>query len=315
MNINFSKTRIAGSAPLYFPYDADRNDVYSRAIAVGNLSFDEACLYIRRYFQTEALPNRSFVDVGANIGTYTLAIATLGVPTIAIEALAENFLLLSAGIERNRLRNVRCIFAAITDEIDIRHISGDSAWGSLTEQGNLVAGLTLDHVIAVNDVPPPALIKIDIEGHEHAALRGIEKSLEMHPDMDFLIEVIAGNQINLQFLEERGYYCYMIKLGSLIPASHVDFQECLVTDYFCTRKDIASPNFAATPILHRDDEVIAQLIALEVNSIATHRISIGARLQFAPEEIKNAPYVLDFLEVLKKDSDADVRNAVLSWMA
>ena len=65
--------------------------------------------------------NETFVDVGANIGSYSLRVANdnknKGVEVVAIEAHPENFKALRRNIQINNFRNVKTINKAASDAI------------------------------------------------------------------------------------------------------------------------------------------------------------------------------------------------------
>jgi hypothetical protein len=149
MLIEFVKVELPDSAPVWLPYVKERMDSHTIYVASGHYRYDEASRLLRRHFVNDSMRNRMLIDVGANIGAYTLAVASLGVPAIAIEALPDNFLLLTAAVEKNGLRNVRCIHAAMTDQMSVLQIGGASAWGYVSDQPGIpVPGLTLDHLLS-----------------------------------------------------------------------------------------------------------------------------------------------------------------------
>ncbi|HEV8680034.1 MAG TPA: FkbM family methyltransferase [Stellaceae bacterium] len=318
MQIEFVQAKLPDAAPVWLACDPARTDHYSLAVNSGNYNFGQSSLFVRRYFLGETRPNRVFVDVGANIGTFTLAVATLGVPTLAIEALPDNYVLLSAAVERNRLSNVQCYHAAISDRSEVLKISGHSAWGhiSANESGIPVPSLTLDQLLQNCGWCSAAFIKIDVEGHEFPVLLGAQRLIDGVRDLDMLIEVFAGHNKSLEYLEACGFHLYMLKLQSLIPCTSKDFQEPHVTDYFCTRRTIQSSSFANTPILARSADLSARLLAFEVNNPAARiRIEIAKRLKEAPPSMLQHGPVKQLMRKLTQDPDENVRAAILSWYA
>lgn len=81
----------------------------------------------------------------------------------------------------------------------------------------------LDEVLADD---PPSFVKCDVEGHEHAVLRGGEAILRRsHPVL--LIEIEQRHrrepvEVTLDYLAELDYDAYTLAEGGLQPADHFD---------------------------------------------------------------------------------------------
>ncbi len=131
------------------------------------------------------------LDIGANIGNFTMLAASRVGPfgrVIAVEPIARNRRLIALAAQHNRFSQVEIIAAAASDRvgtIDLRTHPQTSnsaivaAAGERLREGcgsNLsVPALVLDDVLA--DLDRLDLVKIDIEGMEPLALRGLEHSL------------------------------------------------------------------------------------------------------------------------------------------
>src|ERR1700722_17667293 len=89
-----------------------------------------------------------FIDVGANVGTYTIWAAELGAEVIAIEAAADTFALLEENIALNRYQ-VTAVRAAAGDHCGTaRFTSGLDSGNSLSPDGPVVTELvTIDSLI------------------------------------------------------------------------------------------------------------------------------------------------------------------------
>lgn len=126
------------------------------------------------------------VDVGANIGTHTIAFAKL-VGTegrvIAIEPQPEVFQLLEENVRANGLRQVERWSFAVSDAIGIgqlslpdysrRHNSGTASLGAGGGGGVAVELKPIDAL----ELPSCAVLKMDIEGWEDRALKGAVRTL------------------------------------------------------------------------------------------------------------------------------------------
>jgi FkbM family methyltransferase len=173
--------------------------------------------------------NETFVDVGANVGSYTLSAAKeykdKGVKIIAVEAQPDNYRALCRNIQINNFRNVKTINKAVTDHKgnvtlyefhDGIHVDSsryslyDKAF--LPENNILHAGGnllrldcdTLDNMLHDQRVD---VMKIDIEGAEVMALKGACNTLkklrkivvEIHGENDNIIhQILSEHDFDLQ---------------------------------------------------------------------------------------------------------------------
>jgi FkbM family methyltransferase len=122
-------------------------------------------------------------DVGANVGFYTVLFARLVGPTgsvVAFEPLPRNLRFLRNHVAMNRLKQVRVVDAAVGD-LDGESKFADEptgAMGKLSPTGTInVSVVSLDALIARQEIATPSLLKIDVEGAEGAVLRGAETML------------------------------------------------------------------------------------------------------------------------------------------
>jgi FkbM family methyltransferase len=173
--------------------------------------------------------NETFVDVGANIGSYSLKIANdykkKGVEVVAIEAHPENFKALDRNIKCNDLTNVKIINKAVCDHNGIvnlyeRSLDGSRAGSDIyslfnTSNSFLPNGKTLqiecdtlDNILAGHEIH---VMKIDIEGAEVLALKGATNTLkhlrkiivEIHGDnFEKVNEILERSNFNLEFSKE-----------------------------------------------------------------------------------------------------------------
>ena len=116
-----------------------------------------------------------FVDVGANVGTYTLWAAELGAEVIAFEPAADTFGLLRENIALNGYQ-VTAVQAAAGDHCGIaRFTAGRDVGNSLDPDGPVETELvTVDSLIGDRHVTG---MKVDVEGFEIDVLRGCARAL------------------------------------------------------------------------------------------------------------------------------------------
>jgi FkbM family methyltransferase len=116
-----------------------------------------------------------FVDVGANVGTYTIWAAEQGAEVIALEPAADTFGLLEENIALNGYR-VTAVRAAAGDHCgSARFTAGLDAGNSLAADGPVLTDLvTVDSLIGDRRVTG---MKVDVEGFEIDVLRGAARAL------------------------------------------------------------------------------------------------------------------------------------------
>ncbi len=131
------------------------------------------------------------LDIGANIGNFTMLAASRvgsGGRVIAVEPIARNRQLIARAAHSNGFSQVEIISGAASDEagtIELRTHPETSNAATLAasgerlrdEQGKLVSVPTLALDDQLADLDRLNLIKIDVEGMEPLAMRGLERTL------------------------------------------------------------------------------------------------------------------------------------------
>jgi FkbM family methyltransferase len=167
-----------------------------------------------------------FVDVGANVGTYTIWAAELGAEVIALEPAPDTFRLLEENIALNGYP-VTAVRAAAGDHCGTaRFTTGLDAANSLAADGpELTQLITVDALIGDRHVTG---MKIDVEGFEIDVLRGAVKALA---DQRIGLIQIEWNQASrfavgtdrrpaAELLADYGYRLYRPDLtGRLMPVA------------------------------------------------------------------------------------------------
>jgi len=150
--------------------------------------------YVVEWFEKSLSPGACVLDIGANIGLYTMRAASRVGSTgrvIAVEPLPQNHKALYAGISHNGFSNVWVLpFAASEKAGLIPAICGpDSSNGivgvrsSGTSLDDYVPTCRLDEVLSF--VPKIDVVKIDIEGHEPSAWKGMTTLMRRHRPVVF----------------------------------------------------------------------------------------------------------------------------------
>lgn len=158
----------------------------------------------REWLLSELKSTDVFYDIGANIGLFTLLAAEHCRTVVAFEPTSDTFSVLSNNVELNNSpENIRLIHAAASDKDGTQDIfvltNGKDAWNSMAvkpEAGEYrvdqITTVNVDAMVERGRIPPPTMIKIDVEGWELHVLQGLEETIAKHrPTM--LIEFTASN--------------------------------------------------------------------------------------------------------------------------
>jgi FkbM family methyltransferase len=172
-----------------------------------------------RYLAGRARAGTTAIDVGANVGLFTVPLARAvgsGGRVVAIEPDPENVARLEANLRLNRLANVLVQRVAAADgegEAEL-HVANDPAFHSTVavhagrEVGRTLRVPTtrLDTIWMRLGQPAVSAIKIDVEGAELAVLRGAETLLrETRPTL--LLEANTAGELRAltDWLAQRSY--------------------------------------------------------------------------------------------------------------
>ncbi|HUZ04019.1 MAG TPA: FkbM family methyltransferase [Acidobacteriaceae bacterium] len=167
---------------MYLP----RNSYCASEIYVTNANIDwGGDAYFARYADSK----KDFLDVGANIGYYSLYLSPLVRDVFAFEPDPRNFAALNINAATGR--NIKHIAKAVSSStgnvsMDIsgnpeisKVVSGDN--GTLS-----VEAITIDSFVSQNPDVSIGLIKIDAEGHESAVLAGAYDTIERDQPLLFI---------------------------------------------------------------------------------------------------------------------------------
>ena len=177
----------------------------------------------RRLFSELVHPGDLVLDVGANIGEFTAAFRDLAARVVAVEPQPR----LSEHLHR-RFRadpDVTVVQTAVSDHageallfcttadalatLEEERVTGATGAGAELEWGTSITVPlnTLDTLVAEHGAP--TLVKIDVEGHELGALRGLTT---VRPSVFFEVNRPGAYEV-LDLLAERGYTEFLLRLG------------------------------------------------------------------------------------------------------
>lgn len=224
-DIESLKTRLKtlkGELPIYL-HPASANDMISSYVRDFG-TWEEDLLN-----QTAAMvlkyPGLTFIDLGCNIGVYTLYMADLGANVIAVDPVIDNLKLLSLSLKSGHRfhGNVTLIWNAITNEykkVELNMPNGNIGGAHIIDTKPDKLANSLNHIatILIDDLAPlikdrSVAFKIDIEGQEGNALQGARTFFQTFDVKFILMEFVHhrrsdSGQVIVDFLVRNGFMPY-----------------------------------------------------------------------------------------------------------
>lgn len=205
-----------------FQLATDRTDIAVAHEIVGNGVYEE---HLTALFREVLRPGMSFVDVGANIGYFTMLASRLVGPTGTVSAFepnTENCRQILLSVSRNGFDNIKLYPLALTESIGSAFFS--SAIGS---NGALLSSadetLMNPNCLVVATAPMTLLIdkvdviKMDVEGAEGVVVKGALPLIERRRPIvtaEFSMEMIprVSGMSGLEFIEMFTRLNYRVEL-------------------------------------------------------------------------------------------------------
>lgn len=181
-------------------------------------------------FLAQCGPKMFLLDIGAHFGVFSLAAARLGGKAIAIDPSPIATRMIARQSRLNHLTDsIRIVQAAVNDgggavEMLSAGVFSDGYFkitpGRAKSELTSTPAITIDQLVSQYGVP--SHIKIDVEGHEAAVLRGARATLDRHSPVLFLelhnqmITTDGGDpNLALDELAKLGFRVFSIE-GSLL---------------------------------------------------------------------------------------------------
>jgi FkbM family methyltransferase len=169
--------------------------------------------------------NSTLLDIGGNIGYYTLAAASAGHAVNAFEPVPLNAAMMQQSIERNHFDKVSLHTSALSSN------SGELSMGlSKTNQGGVHHGgsrgsVTMLPSMYLDSVLPPetrpVYIKIDIEGGECNALKGMQNYISNSTKIIGVnMEFGQSKQCCSEWMSSGGFFHVLHFKHGLCPHGH-----------------------------------------------------------------------------------------------
>jgi len=197
-------------------------------------------------------PTSWFIDVGANIGTHSVALSHFVERVISFEPDLDNFNILKKNVER--LKNVSVTHLALGDwsgEVDTEFDFGKTK----IKVGNACKISPMDML----GIPKIDLVKIDVEGMELQVLIGMRNILTINKP-DLLIEMQDETKYaeTFDFLRSVNYNMCWLPVATYSPTNYKENSEDVfgpqhgVINWVCCANEL---NTTLQPVVDRDDTV------------------------------------------------------------
>lgn len=233
--LNFFVNRWSNIKGFYFPEKFTWD--WKLEMLLGKYERDTVAL-----FKKIIKPGMVVFDIGAHIGYFTVLFSKLAGATgkvYAFEPDGDNFVLLKKNT--NHCKNVKIFQQAIADKVGdltFYEVKGSTMCHTIIPTGNAdkvaVSATTIDYFIENQKINAVNIIKIDIEGGEPLAFKGMTRLLAAAKNLSILMEynpsaLQSGNLDSFEFLKSlagQGFNIFQImKKGVLKPLALNNLQD------------------------------------------------------------------------------------------
>jgi FkbM family methyltransferase len=272
-------------------------------------------------------PGSRVVDLGANVGIFSVPAAALGCEVLSIDASPHNIALINESVAQNSFHKVQVVFCAVTDHVGHLDFVEKGPWGFVANDVHVepiptlrVPAATLESLLEDIGHKQVDLIKMDIEGSEVAAIRGMASLLQA-PDGPAILYESNGHTLRFfgetpqslkTSIERHGYSNYLVEPGILRPVRSSDFQPNCFVDYFAVKEMPAGLRGWSIGSELSEEEVIDRLLVTCASPNEHERGYAARSLETAPRHLLSDKRVSSALRHLTTDAQAYVRDAA-AW--
>lgn len=215
----------------------DTQDLIQRFVYLFGVWEPHMTSWLRRRLR----PGDTYIDVGANVGYFSLLAAHLvggDGRVVAIEASPALHRRVRQHAELNGHRSIRAVNAAVSDQQKTvtfilassqnMGAAGIVPYGGPAELTLDVEAYPLPELVAPEELTAARVIKIDVEGAEGGVIRGLAPLLgSLRPDVEITVEVTPSRMERLgdsvaelwDTMREHGFHAYRLA-NSYAPGSY-----------------------------------------------------------------------------------------------
>jgi FkbM family methyltransferase len=149
-------------------------------------------------------PGELFLDVGANLGSFTLLAAAAGAEIISIEPVPETYVHLIANIRLNGLSQCTPLNCGVSNQPGyLTFTLGRDCQNRVIEDGPGVT-LPVDTIDNICAARVPTVMKIDVEGHEPKVLEGARMTFAS-PELQAVVIEMNDRDWIRNFMAEHNF--------------------------------------------------------------------------------------------------------------
>lgn len=214
----FGFKRIVVNTAYGFKFAVDKRDMTQRRILYEGIYEPEVSTIFMQNLKSDDV----FYDVGANVGYYSCLASNIRVNSVVAfdpDPINCQIIALNSQLNNFDMSNLRIVQKGLGDK------SKTSSWYRADVSNTGISGFelknalasfdvevdTIDYMITRDEIPPPSVIKIDVEGWEENVIKGASTLLSDSPPRIIVFEAECGsdgviiNQSIIKILEKYGY--------------------------------------------------------------------------------------------------------------
>ena len=197
--VNWRELMLTGITRNGIRFRCDSRDVIQQYIFYFGIWEPHITSFIKKRLKRRDI----FIDIGANIGYYSLMASKYCDSIVAIEASPKICAMLKDNITRNEADNVRTVNVAISEKIGEakiyqgppKNIGGTTIMSTIAHANDMKLEATvrtapLVNVLTADEMANARLVKIDVEGSEYPIIKNILKNVDkFRTDVEIILEL------------------------------------------------------------------------------------------------------------------------------
>jgi FkbM family methyltransferase len=315
-DIDESRIRLADGREFVIATDAAAADPVCSQLRAGHFPLGRLDGLLRKCVP----PGGRVLDLGGHVGSFALAAAAGGYDVVCVEASPANASLIRRSIAANGFSNLRLENVAVSDREGTLTFYPRGPYGHLAPDGETgevrVEAVTVDSLLARIGWERADFIKLDIEGSEVAAIRGMQ-GLLARADAPLLFCESNGHMLNVfgeststlkAALRTAGLVVHEVQEDRLLRVAAQDVQCRTVVDYFAC-KALPAPVAAEASSRERTTaEQLAELARTAQSPVAEERRFAARTLRDARPRFAGEGAAEGLRRQLAGDTDEQVRG-------